>query len=231
MSLLLLFGGGGGGGGGSPAVAGLTRLYDNLGSLIIRKIGDVGGAPSFRVSEELDNIIAWAGSAVRNIRRDTTTAENEGGGLDTLHTFSLDAPNQLATDGDYLRVEYGGHFAQNDDDKRLVASFGGSGYLDTGLRDVDGNLFSAGWKINATIIRLSSTSVRVNAVVQLQFHGADSAGTATGFGIGGYTLTFDSDLTGLSDLSANAMAMTVQGEGTSDGDVVQNLSIIELCQQ
>src|SRR5262245_47848991 len=93
----------------------LARIYSGvtgLGQLIISKIGDVGGPPASRVSEELDNIIAWAKNAPRCIQRDTSTVGNVGAGLDTLHTFSLPA-GSLATNGDYLQVEYAGAAAGN----------------------------------------------------------------------------------------------------------------------
>jgi hypothetical protein len=90
-----------------------VRLFPTLGQLIIRKVGDTGGPPSGRVSDELDNIINWAKTSPRRIRFDTSTVGNVGAGLDTLHTFSLDTPNRLLTDGDSLKVRYGGKFAAN----------------------------------------------------------------------------------------------------------------------
>lgn len=60
---------------------------------------------------------------------------------------------------------------------------------------------------------------------------ADSTSAVTTFGAGGFFIGRNTLLTGLSNLGSNAQTMLVQGEGTSNNDVTQNLSIIELCQQ
>lgn len=205
----------------------LARVFTNLGSLIIKKLRDTGGPPSDRVSQELDNIIAWAKLSPRCIHRNTSTVGNVGVGLDTLHTFSLPA-GSLAVNGDYLNVWYGGDFATNDNDKRLTFSFGGTGYEDTGARDLDVNV---GWTFMARIIRLSSTSVLVSHLLCANLMGVTGADVLVGFATGAYSFARNTPITGLADLGANATTMLVQGEATANDDVFQNLSIIELTQQ
>lgn len=204
---------------------GLARTNSPLGKLIIRQIGDVGGPRSDLVDAELDNIIAWAKVSPRNIKRDTSTVGNVGGGLDTLHTFSLPA-NSLQADGDYLKVRYGGKFASNANTKRIVASFGGTAVssLGTGLFDIR----SGDWVYDLYIIRLSSTSVRVSGQIMWTFIARDGAGTMTGNGFYG---SINTDITGLSALGSNATTMKVEAEGTANDDIQQNFTVIELTQQ
>src|SRR5262245_57178792 len=139
----------------------LVRIYSGatgLGQLIIRNLGDVGGPPASRVSEELDNIIAWAKNSPRNINTDLSTPGNVGAGLDLLHTFSLDTPNRLNTNGDYLRVRYSGSFASNANTKRIKISFGSATAHDSTLFDIR----SGAWSYDIIYARVSSTSVQMS---------------------------------------------------------------------
>ena len=208
----------------------LARVVTTLGQVIIRKLGDTGGPRTDQVGAELDNLIAWAKLSPRCIRRDTSAVGNVGLGLDVLHTFSLPA-NSLQTDGDYLKVIYGGTFAANDNDKRVRAAFGGTDYETTGATlDIDGAI---GWRISAVIIRLSSTSVRVNSVLSFNTLFGDSAAAMNTFGASGGTFVRSNDITGLANLNSNATTMEGKGETAVNvnNDVIQNLSIIELVQQ
>ena len=193
--------------------------------MIIRELGDSGGALRRDVESELDNLIAWAKVSPRNIKRDTSTVGNVGGGLDTLHTFSLPA-NSLQTDGDYLRVRYGGLFATNDNDKRIVVSFGGTSVSSLGAALFDQD--SGTWVYDIIYIRLSSTSVRVSG--QIMWHYILRNGDGVGDGNGFYA-SINTDITGLSSLGSNATTMKVEAEGTSNDDIQQNFSVIELTQQ
>src|SRR5262245_47670748 len=103
---------------------GLARTTSILSEYIIRTLGDCGGTVRRDVESELNNIIAWAKDSPRRIKLDISTPGNVGTGLDLLHTFSLDTPNRLLTNEDYLRVRYSGTFATNDNDKRIKNSFG-----------------------------------------------------------------------------------------------------------
>lgn len=168
-------------------------------------------------------------SQIGCIHRNTSSVGNVGAGLDVLHTFSLPA-GSLANDGDYLHVVYGGSFAANDTDKRVNAFFGGSPFEGISVFDIDG---AVGWRIQVTIIRLSSTSVRVNHTLSINLLAGDSGSPpvmSTSLASGLYVCR-STDITGLSDLNSNVMTMEVKGEGAANNDVFQNLSIIELTQQ
>jgi len=209
---------------------GLARTTNPMATSIVRRIGDDGGALTRDVVSELDNLIAWAKLSPRCIHRSTASTNSSGAGPDTLHTFTLPA-NSLQANGDYLRIEYSGVFAVDDDDKGIRATFGGTEYANRGLgkTDFDG---SVGWVLRSTIIRLSTTSVRVASVVTACVLIADSLNAFTGTsGNGGLMLASNLDITGLSDLTANTTTMTMQSLGVNANDVTQNLAIIELTQQ
>jgi hypothetical protein len=164
---------------------------------------------------------------VRNIGINITSVGNVGAGLDPLHSFSLPA-DSLRNDGDYLHVFFGGDYAANANLKRVVASFGGTAWEDTGLRDlVDGG----GWAIAVRIARLSATSVLVSGGI-----GANSLAVTSllnvpnTFGEGFLSAARNRLITLLPNLNLNATTILVSGEGTANDDVVQNLSIIELVQ-
>src|SRR5215475_6020246 len=132
----------------------LARIHNPLGNTIIRQLGDAGGPRSDWVTDEINNLIAWAKDAPRRIHFNTSIVGNVGAGLDVLHTFSLDTPNRLLTDGDELIVWYGGNTTANDTDKRVNAFFGGTAYEAAPTTDFD---LGIGWTIAARIIRLSSS--------------------------------------------------------------------------
>lgn len=207
----------------------LARVHNPLSLALIRRLGDAGGPRGDQVAAELDSLIAWARLSPRRIHFDTDEVGNAGAGLDVLHTFSLDTPDRLATDGDELDIVYAGTFAANNTDKRVNAFFGGSAYEGITPLDID----AGSWRIAANIIRLSSTSVRVSSIMTWFALHADSATppTVTSFGAGFLSVTRCAELTGLADLGANATTVEVQGEGGANDDVVQKLSIIRLTQQ
>lgn len=204
----------------------LARVYAKLSRELIRRLNTAGGPRADQVDAELDNLIAWASAAPRCIHRDTTTVGNVGAGSDTLHTFSLPA-GSLATDGDYLSVWYGGIFADNSNSKTLLASFGGTGYENGGGLAFDDDI---GWTINARIIRLSATTVRVNHFYLANQIFASAANAVNTFSAAGFFVSRTTGIT-VPNLDSNATTMLVQGTGTADNDIVQSMSIIELCQQ
>lgn len=207
----------------------LARAFTNLGNLIIRTLGDTGGPPSDRVSQELDNLVNWAKTSPRRIHFNTSSVGNVGAGLDVLHTFSLDTPNRLLVDGDELNVVYGGAFASNDTDKRVNAFFDGTAYETVGTQDIDGPI---GWRIQATIIRLSSTSVRINHHLAIGFLLGDSATppNMSTAGVSALLISRSNDI-GTANLNSNAITMECKGEGAANNDVVQNMSSIYLTLQ
>ena len=209
----------------------LARVFPGtgLGETLIRKLGDAGGPVSSRVSQELDNLIAWVQFAPRRIHFNTSIVGNVGAGLDVLHTFSLDTPNRLLTDGDELIVWYGGNTTANDTDKRVNAFFGGTAYEGAAVTDID---LGIGWTIAARIIRLSSSSVRVshtymhNALIGDSTASPSNVNTSGG---GTFLVSRSNDITGLT--LNGAITMEVKGEGAADNDVKQNFSSIWLIQQ
>lgn len=205
---------------------GLVRVFTNIGSLIIRNFGDVGGPPQGRIEAELDNIIAWAKDAVRCIHRNTSVVGNVGTGLDLLHSFSLPA-GSLATNGDYIEGEASGKFTANNNDKRIHFLVNGVTVIGPPLLDIDG---AQGWVIRYKIVRVSSTLVRVPVIIGINVLSVTSADVATTLGNSFFFQAGSTDVT-VSDLAANALSIDVKGEGVANDDVTQNLSIIKLCQQ
>lgn len=207
----------------------LVRTNSPLGKLIIRNLGDVGGPRSDLVDAELDNIINWAKNAVRCIRTDTSIVGNVGTGVDTLDTFSLDTPNRLTTDGDYLQLYYSGRFTASVNTRNVNATFGGTAFTTMGKVFVAGA--NVGWALDARIIRLSSTSVRFSSRMLMNDFYIDAAATVTSFGNAGFFEAFSGTITGLANLNSNATTITLTAEGNSNDDVMKDIAIIELRQQ
>lgn len=155
---------------------------------------------------------------------DSSVVGNVGGGLDTLHTYTLPA-NTLSTNGDWIRAVYGGNFAGNDTDKRVNASFGGQVYEGGGVVDIDGG----NWRLEAEFVRLTSTTVRITSIITYGGVSINSANAVGAFGIGYQSIARITDVT-VANLNSNTMVMAVQGEGAANNDVVQNLSIVQATQ-
>jgi hypothetical protein len=207
----------------------LVRVFSDLGQLIIRNIGDNGGPRADRVSAEFDSIIAWAKDAPRCIHRNITATGTITTGLDSLHSFSLPA-NSLATNGDWVRFRYAGNLASNDNQKRLQISIDSQVLENTGLIDID-----AGWfKVDGTYTRLTATTVFAEATVSFGFlNQLDGAAAQSGSSL---RLISRNASPTVANLTSNAVTLLVQAEtdgvaGGGTNDIVQNLSIIELCQQ
>ncbi len=151
----------------------------------------------------------------------SATIGNITTGLDDLHSFSLPAAS-LANDGDVVDVTYSGNFAVNNNDKRIVISFGGQTVDDGGLFDQD----AGNWTYTIRYLRVSATTVRFALQYAWGIFSADGAQVITGNG----RSNAGNGLLTVSDLGANAMVMKVQAEGTGTNDIVQNLSILQLTQ-
>lgn len=207
----------------------LARVQNPLRPLLIRRLGDAGGPRGDDVEAELDNIIAFIKQGVRCIHRDTSTVGNVGGGLDTLHTFSLPA-GTLATNGDYIRTIYSGTIANNDNDKNIVTEFDTSILHSYGNFDFDGAPGNDVWSIAQEIMRVSATQVRTTSRVMIANIIADGTGAFvnTNGGHIGRNGTFT-----VANLDSNAITVRVRAEsaGAASNDIVQNFSIIELSQQ
>lgn len=155
----------------------------------------------------------------KNIETNVTGVGNVGTGLDSLHSFTLPA-DSLAKDKDYLRVRYAGTFATNDNDKRIVISFGGQTVHDPGLFDQD----TGSWTYDIVYVRRNSTTV-IFSLLAVWFAAVINDGVPA---------ALDSIILGLcgtltvSNLNTNAITMLVQAEGTANNDVVQEISVIDL---
>src|SRR5262245_744401 len=207
---------------------GLVRATNPIATALIRRLGDGAGALTRDVTLEIDNLINWVKFAPRRIKVDTSVVGNVGAGLDGLHTLSLDTPNRLLTDVDELIVYYGGNFTANDTDKQVQAFFGGTAYESMGLADIDG---ATGWTIQARIIRLSSSAVRVNNTLMVNAIHGDSATppVMTTFGVSFFGVSRSNDIGGLT--LNGAITMEVKGQGAANDDVKQNMTSIWLIQQ
>ena len=210
----------------------LVRIHSPLSQLIIRQLGDGGGPRADQVSAELDSLIAWAKDAPRCIHRNITTVGTVTTGLDSLHSFSLDTPNRLLTNGDWVRVTYAGNLATNDNQKRLQTSFDAQVLENTGLIDID----QGWWRVEGTYTRLSATTVFAEQQIVFGFLN-QLDGAAAQAGSSQRHIARNAVLT-VANLTSNAVTLLVQAEtdGVAGGvggtnDITQNLSIIELCQQ
>lgn len=99
----------------------LSRVYDNLSSLIIRKLGDVGGPPQARVGEELDNIISHidtelhlgmftntsSGTSIANTTTETSYFTGVSSGSGATRTIAASSSKagtlyRIRVEGDFL---------------------------------------------------------------------------------------------------------------------------------
>jgi len=150
---------------------------------------------------------------------------NVGAGVDTL--LSYDIPiNSLAADLDYFEAEFGGIFATNNNDKRVVISIGGVTFEDTGVIDIDG----LAWNFRVKGIRASSTSLILNGCFEGALLQTDSAGTNAATGIGGRFDARVSNPTGLANLGSNVLNLLVQAEGVADNDITIRSVKVAVCQ-
>jgi hypothetical protein len=155
----------------------------------------------------------------------TTTVGNVGAGTDNLMLYTVPI-NSLAANGDRIEGVGIGNVSANDNDKTIILSVGGTAFS-TGPLDLD---LARGWRVEYTIIRISSTSVLVSVQTVANALNVDSAGTpatgGNGFHGGAATSTV-----AVSNLAANTLAIQFQGVGTADNDVVQNAHVVELIQR
>lgn len=165
----------------------------------------------------------------RAIFRNFTPTGNVGAGLDTLHSFTLDTPNRLLTDGDYVKGRFAGLFATNDNNKRPVIQFDGQTIFDSGLLDLDGAVGRDHWAMDTMIARVSSTTVNAITFVEFGQLFADGAGTFSS--TNGLSRSFVVNAVVVTNMTNNPIVLRVAGEGVADNDIVQHTSIVEICQQ
>ena len=158
------------------------------------------------------DVFSTAGMALTNKRlsyggtilsRSETTVGNVGVGEDTLHTYTVPAAS-LAADGDRIKYEAYLSFAANGNNKRVRAYFGSTVILDTGT--VTYNNLTAWCEL---------TVIRTGAATQTCF--------ARLFGASVTTIVAN---TSASETLANALAIRLTGEATSNDDIRQFISEI-----
>lgn len=206
---------------------GLVRVTTQLASVIIKQLGDSGGTLRRDVESEIDSIIAWARLSPRCIDSfaPVTPVGNIGAGVDDLHSFTLDTPNRLLTNGDWIRFAMGGAFAVNDNDKRVRILIDGQVIEDFGLFDFD----TGEWRAEGEIVRVSATTVRVSYMGMYGEPLVLDEGVVSG--TPDVIFLPRTRLLTVSNLSSNAIVIKAQAEATANDDVTQNLSILELFQQ
>lgn len=160
-----------------------------------------------------------------NLENNTTATGNVGAGTDSLHSYSL-AANSLVANGDFVKVEYGGTFATNDNEKRIQITADAQVAFNSGLKDID----FGSWRAEVTYTRVSATSLRASGFIlmgQIITSGngvVDTANSSYDYRAINATLT-------VANLTSNAITLLVQAEGTSDNDIVQNESKVWLTQR
>src|SRR5262245_51963507 len=158
----------------------------------------------------------------KTVHTNVTATGNVGGGLDNLHSFTLPA-GSLNANNDYVEAIYAGTFSTNDNNKRIVISFGSQTVDDSSLQDQD----SGSWEYRITYFRLSSTSVRFVTRAVWGIIAADGAASMTGSNGRVFTNT---NTIAVADMSLNNLPLLVQAEGTANNDIQQILSIVQLTQ-
>lgn len=184
-------------------------------------------AAPFTVDGTTDIILKANGQIVgyaRVIEVNTTATGNVGAGTDSLHSFSLPA-NSLATDEDFVKVEYGGSFAVNNNDKRIQITADGQTAFNSGAKDIDFGF----WRAEVTYTRVSATSLRASGFILM---GQIVVGTDGAIDTGNSSYDYraiNATLT-VANLTSNAITLLVQAEAVADNDVVQNSSHISVTQ-
>jgi hypothetical protein len=160
---------------------------------------------------------------------DTSNVGTVGTSTTTLHTYDIPS-GSFAANNDYVEGFGAGIFLANDDNKQIEFLVGGTVVINTASIDIDGPI---GWTLNYRIIRLSSTSVRVNAELIENYGSIDSAGAANsnahGFHVESSTIL---SIT-VADLTANALTVLVRGTAAvaTNNDITQSMTIIKLVQR
>lgn len=208
---------------------GLVRVYpggQGLGNVIVYRIGDTGGPVAGRVESEFDTIFNWSKDSLRRIHSSfpSSLPGNTGAGPDTLHTYTLDTPNRLNTDGDYLRVRYAGLYAGDNDNKQINVLFD-SQTVST-LAELQAPV---SWVYDITYGRVDSTHIRYASNISWGRLRVPNGGALADEGL----FTAEQGLITVANLNNNAVTLLIQGgdAGSETGDVQLSSAIIELAQQ
>lgn len=141
----------------------------------------------------------------------TIPASNIGGGTDDLIVYTLPA-DTLINNGDILQIKGWGTFASNGNNKTVTINFGSQIIYTTAANAANGGT----WNFTADIVRLSDSTQEINVV----------------FLSNNTDLQNDSDYptvqtNGTQDLTEDVI-IKCTGAASSDGDITQNIQIINL---
>jgi hypothetical protein len=165
-------------------------------------------------------------SVPKNFLTDFGAIVNVGAARTRLHRIPVIA-NLLKTDKDQLRGKSSGTTASNDNDKSIQFDVDGTNVISMGLTDIDGSI---GWIIDYIITRISNTTIRVIADIKINAVAIDSANVVTTFTLSHYAEVRNSDVTlaGGGTLIANSFNIDVFAQGSSNADITQNYSTIDI---
>jgi len=160
-----------------------------------------------------------------------TTVPTIGSDITGLQSFVL-PPDNLKTDGDLLGFDLSGQIANNNNPKRVWLEIGGLSMLArfpdfpiNGTPDVFNT--PVGWRISGKAVRTGASSYVAMATLTFGYSAFDSTGANLGTGsivaAGNGTRDFSPG-----NWTNTGLGVTVRGQGVDDGDIVQNLSVIEL---
>lgn len=150
-------------------------------------------------------------------------AANSGAGLTTMLSTNI-AAGSLAANNDYAVVILGGVFANNDNDKRLQLTIGGTVFYNTGLIDID----NFGYSLVVIIGRIDSTHVTINIVAHEGETNITSGAVVASTGF--ITEVPGSASLVVADLASNNLAILFESQGTANNDILLNQAIIKVCQ-
>ena len=203
----------------------ITRLFTSFNQKKVLHLGDVGGPRSDQVDAEIDNIIAGINAIniktngfivgyPRCIRNARPAAPNVGGGLDTLESFDLPIGN-LLTNGDFTDILYTVSINNNDNDKRVVLTIGGTIVLNMAAV-VDLDALAA--IVFARVSRVNDTTIDVSVLTKIGNVHVNSTPALTA-SVGYFAEAEYAQVT-VSDLDTNVLNFLLQAEGTANNDLV-----------
>ena len=151
---------------------------------------------------------------------DITNVGTVGGGIDTLHTFTIPA-GTLADNGDMIKFIYNGGFGSNANNKRIQILIDGQVFEDFGAFNFDTGV----WRVVGEYIRVTSTTIRAGSLAMYGepavFQEGVISGTPDIIHLGRNSFFT------VPNLNTNSIVMSVTGSGTANDDVTQNISVIE----
>lgn len=160
------------------------------------------------------------------IHTNFTTVGNVGGGVDTLHTYTMPA-NTLAADGDFLEYEYSGQINNAGVNAKTFGNQVAGTTIENGAGGTFANGGLMGWRLFARVIRVSPVLLRCSTNSLVGFLSIDNAAALTVFGIGFGAFNRFVDLA-VSNVTITPVVLNAIATGTSDNDIDQRASVIKL---